>query len=139
MDGRDERRRRRPTVRTWAIVAVLLWGCASTRSVSRDLAVTNDPDRFRIRIGAVESFTHMLEYQWNSSGSLATVIQAGELTEGEAHFEIRDPDGLVIHSKSLRGPGTFVTVAGRPGVWKMRIDLMRATGTVDVTVHEPGS
>ena len=118
-------------------LTMLVGGCASTSDVSRDLAVTNDPDHFQIRIGAVENFTHMLEYTWTSTGSVATVIQAGELRNGDAHFEIRDPAGLVIHSKSLRGPGTFITYAGRPGPWRLRVDLVKATGTVDVTVRKP--
>lgn len=119
-------------------LALVLAGCASTHNVSRDLAVTNEPDSFRIRIASLENFTQMLEYRWTSTGSVATVIQAGEIRDGAAHFEIRDPTDLVIHAKSLRGPGTFVTHAGRPGVWKLRIDLESATGSVDVTVHNPG-
>ena len=129
----------RPATRRFALcaAALLLAGCASTRSVSKDLDVTRDPDRFRIRIGSLENFTDMLEYDWTSAGSIVSVTQACDLRGGEGHFEIRDPSGLVIHSRSLRTPGTFVTPAGRPGVWKMRLDLMKATGSVDVTVQEP--
>jgi hypothetical protein len=112
-------------------------GCASTHSVSKDLDVTREPDRFRIRIGSLENFTDMLEYDWTSAGSIVAVSQVCDLTGGDAHFEIRDPSGLVIHSRSLRTPGTSVTAAGQPGVWKMRLDLRKATGSVDVTVREP--
>jgi hypothetical protein len=116
---------------------LLAAGCASTRSVSRDLAVTREPDQFRVRIGSLENFTDMLEYDWTSSGSIVAVSQACDLRGGEGHFEIRDPTGLVIHSRSLRTSGTFLTAAGQPGVWKMRIDLMKATGSVDLTVRKP--
>ena len=119
-------------------MVVLVPGCASTRSVSRDLSVTNETDQFRIRIASLESFTEMLEYEWTTTASIATVVQADGIQGGIAHMEIRDPEGLVIHSKSLRGAGTFMTHAGRPGVWKVRFDFDKATGSVDVTVQNPG-
>jgi hypothetical protein len=118
--------------------AMTVPGCASTHSVSRDLSVTNETDRFRMRIGSLESFTEMLEYEWTTTSSIATVVQAGGIEGGIAHMEIRDPEGLVIHSKSLRESGTFVTHAGRPGVWKVRFDFDKATGSVDVGVQKPG-
>lgn len=120
------------------VAAALVSGCASTHSVSRDLSVTNEADQFRIRIGSLESFTEMLEYEWATTGSIATVVQAGGIQGGIAHMEIRDPEGLVLHSKSLRENGTFVTHAGRPGVWKVRFDFDKATGSVDVAVQKPG-
>jgi hypothetical protein len=119
-------------------MTLLAPACASTHSVSRDLSVTNETDRFRIRIAALESFTEMLEYEWTTTASIAMVVQAGSIQGGIAHMEIRDPEGLVIHSKSLREAGTFVTHAGRPGVWKVRFDLDKATGSVDVGVEKPG-
>ena len=119
-------------------LAMLVPGCASTRSVSRDLSVTNETDQFRIQIRALESFTEVLEYDWTTTASIATVIQAGGIPSGIATIEIRDPEGLVIHSKSLRESGTFVTHAGRPGVWKVRFDFDKASGSVDVGVRKPG-
>ncbi|HET9252370.1 MAG TPA: hypothetical protein VFP58_09650 [Candidatus Eisenbacteria bacterium] len=119
-------------------IALLAPGCASTHSVSRDLSVTNETDRFRIRIASLERFTEMLEYEWNTTSSIAMVVQAGGIQDGVAHIEIRDPEGLVIHSKSLREAGTFVTHPGRPGVWKVRFDLDQATGSMDVSLQKPG-
>jgi len=116
---------------------LLVANCGSTRSVSQDLDVTREPDQFRVRIGSLENFTDILEYDWTSDGSIAAVSQDCDLRGGEGHFEIRDPTGLVIHTRSLRTPGTVLTAAGQPGVWKMRIDLMKATGSVDVTVRKP--
>ena len=120
------------------LVIQLIPACASTHSVSRNLSVTNETDRFTIRIETMESFTEVLEYDWTSTASIATVVQASGIQGGIANVEIRDPEGLVIHSKSLRESGTFVTHAGRPGVWKVRFDFDKATGSVDVSAQKPG-
>ena len=121
-----------------AMVACLAPACASTHSVSRNLSVTNETDRFTIRIETMESFTDVLQYDWSTTASIATVVQASGIQDGIASVEIRDPEGLVIHSKSLRESGTFVTHAGRPGVWKVRFDFDKATGSVDVSAQKPG-
>ena len=120
------------------MMACLVPACSSTHSVSRNLSVTNETDRFTIRIETMESFTDVLEYDWSTTASIATVVQASGIQDGIANVEIRDPEGLVIHSKSLRESGTFVTHAGRPGVWKVRFDFDKATGSVDVSAQKPG-
>jgi hypothetical protein len=119
-------------------LAMLVLGCGSTHSMSRDLSVTRETDQFRMQIGVLESFTEILEYEWAMTTSIATVVQASGIQDGIANVEIRDPEGLVIHSKSLRESGTFVTHAGRPGVWKVRFEFNKATGSVDVGVQKPG-
>jgi hypothetical protein len=40
-------------------------------------------------------------------------------------IEVRDAAGIIVHSKSLSQKGSFVTAAGKPGVW--RILLVRTT------------
>ena len=83
-----------------------------------------------MHVGLLENFTHKFTYDWTISGTKATVRQASNFTNGVALLEIKDPSGLVVHSKNLREVGTFITHEGKPGVWKIKITLEEATGSL---------
>jgi hypothetical protein len=119
-----------------AAIAALLTGCASTRQVARDLTVMNSPGEFSLHIGSIENFSHRLSYKWENRKTKATVRHASSVTEGVANLEIRDPAGLVVHAKSLREQGSFITFEGKPGVWKIDLILEHATGSVTFEVRE---
>lgn len=111
-------------------VALLLSGCASTRKVSRELMVMNEPGIFSLRIGSLENISHRRRYEWINAMGKATVRQASNVKSGVARIEIRDAAGIIVHSKSLSPKGSFVTAAGKPGVWKILLVLDHATGSV---------
>jgi PBP1b-binding outer membrane lipoprotein LpoB len=119
-------------VRILAILAValLLSGCASTRKVSRELMVMNEPGIFSLRIGSLENISHRRQYEWINAMGQATVRQASKVKSGVARIEVRDAAGIIVHSKSLSQKGSFVTAAGKPGVWRILLVLDHATGSV---------
>ena len=111
-------------------VALLLSGCASTRKVSRELTVMNEPGIFSLRIGSLENISNRRRYEWINAMGQATVRQASNVKSGVARIEVRDAAGIIVHSKSLSPKGSFVTAAGKPGVWKILLVLDHATGSV---------
>jgi len=119
-------------VRILAILAValLLSGCASTRKVSRELMVMNEPGIFSLRIGSLENISHRRRYEWINAMGQATVRQASNVKSGVARIEVRDAAGIIVHSKSLSQKGSFVTATGKPGVWMILLVLDHATGSV---------
>jgi len=111
-------------------IALLLSGCASTRKVSRELTVLNEPGIFSLRIGSMENITNRRRYEWINAMGKATVRQASTVKSGVARIEVRDAAGIIVHSKSLSQKGSFVAAAGKPGVWKILLVLDHATGSV---------
>lgn len=120
-------------------IALVLTGCASTRrQVARDLTVMNEPQEFSLHIGSVQNFSHRLTYSWENKGTRATVRQAASLNDGVANLNIRDPGGLLVHSKTLREVGSFETFEGKPGIWKIHVTLDHASGSVTFEVRPKG-
>lgn len=113
-------------------------GCAASHTVARDLTVTNQPDSFEMHIGELENFHQRFTYQWPNSGTKATVRQASSITKGIAKLEIKDPTGHLVHDKNLSEVGTFISLEGKPGVWKIRVTLEEATGSVTFLVQKNG-
>jgi hypothetical protein len=113
-----------------ALIGVCLSGCASTRKVSRELMVMNEPGIFSLRIVSLENISHRRRFEWVNAMGQATVRQASNVKSGVARIEVRDAAGIIVHSKSLSQKGSFVTAAGKPGVWGILLVLDHATGSV---------
>ena len=105
-------------------------GCAATHTVARDLTVMNQPDTFSLHIGAVETFSRRLDYKWENSGTKALVRQASSITAGAARLEVRDAAGRLVHEKSLTEVGSYPTAEGKPGAWRVTLEMSRTTGSV---------
>ena len=112
------------------VVALLFSGCASTRKVSRDIMVLNEPGIFSLRIGSLEDISNRRRYEWINAMGKATVRQASNVNSGVARVEVRDAAGIIVHSKSLSQKGSFATAAGKPGIWRILLVLDDATGSV---------
>lgn len=115
--------------------ALLLSGCASTRTIGNDFRVTNRSDFFEFRIGSAENFTMAQTYAWWNPDSSALIRQTSEIRNGVARLEIRDVNGLVVHAKNLREQGTLATFSGVPGMWSVEVTLDKATGSVRFQVE----
>ena len=112
------------------VVALLFSGCASTRKVSRDIMVMNEPGIFSLRIASLENISNRRRYEWINAMGKATIRQASDVKSGVARVEVRDAAGIIVHSKSLSQKGLFATAAGKPGIWKILLFLDHATGSV---------
>jgi len=118
-------------------LALLGGGCAASRSqVARDFTVMNETDVFELHYGTLENFSNRQTFSWTNTGSRARVRQASSVQSGVALVEIRDPSGLVVHSKNLREQGSFVSFEGKPGVWKITVILDRAAGSLTFEVRK---
>ena len=107
-------------------------GCASTHTGANDFQVTNKSDFFEFRVGSIDRFTMSQTYAWWNPDSAAVVRQESDISGGVAMVEIRDVDGLVVHSKSLLERGTMTTSQGKPGMWSIKVTLDKATGSAHI-------
>jgi hypothetical protein len=110
-------------------------GCAGTQKAGNDFQVTNRSDFFEFKIGTAKTFTMSQNYAWWNPDSSAAVRQDSGIQGGEALVEIRDADGVVVHSKNLREQGTMVSLKGKPGMWSVKVTLDKASGLVRFQVE----
>ena len=110
-------------------------GCAATHTAANDFQVTNRSGFFEFRLGTAENFTMSQTYAWWNADSSAVVRQESDVRGGAGQLEIRDVDGAVMLSKSLREKGTVTTVRGKPGMWSVKVALDKTTGSVQLQVQ----
>jgi hypothetical protein len=120
-----------------AVIALSASGCAVTNEAAhgaRDLTITNQPDLFELHWGSLKSYSNRITYKWTNTGTKARVRQASSVVDGVALIEVRDPNGLVVHSKNLREQGSFITFQGAPGTWRITVIMEEATGSLTFEV-----
>jgi hypothetical protein len=122
-----------------AVIALCASGCAVTNDAAhgaRDLTITNQPDLFELHWGLLKSYSNRVTYKWTNTGTKAKVRQASSVVDGVALIEVRDPTGRVVHSKNLREQGSFITLEGAPGTWKISVIMEEATGSLTFEVRK---
>lgn len=114
----------------WGACLLLASGCASSHTAGNDFQVTNRSDYFEFKIGAATAFTMSQNYAWWNPDSAAVVRQDSDIQGGHALVELRDADGSVVHSKNLNEQGTTESLKGKPGMWSVKVNLDKTSGSV---------
>jgi hypothetical protein len=75
-------------------------------------------------------------YDWQIDGTTATVDQAPTLLLGDATIFVSDASGVQVYQRSLGENGSFVTTAGVPGTWKVRLHFADVSGNVGLHLQK---
>jgi len=75
-------------------------------------------------------------YEWQIDGITATVDQSPSLLIGEATVFVSDANGVQVYQRSLGENGSFVTTAGVPGTWTVRLHFSDASGNVGLHLQK---
>ena len=109
--------------------------CGSNRSDPLSPAVQpeiiNNTDAFSFQVTGVSNASATLNYNWQNTGTVATVNQSASISAGSATLIIRDAAGTQVYSRSLSDNGTFSTSAGTAGTWTIRVVFTNTSGTVN--------
>lgn len=97
--------------------------------------ITSVVDNFQYQVTDIRNYTHTATYAWRNTGATATVNQAATVTSGSATLVILDAAGVEVYSRSLAGNGTFLTAAGQPGSWTIRVVYAAVSATVNFRVQ----
>jgi hypothetical protein len=119
-----------------ALVALALSAACDTRvptEPSLDPEVVNVRNDFAFQATDLVGVNEDIVYSWEIDGTTATVDQAPTLLVGAATVFISDGSGTQVYQRSLGENGTFVTTAGVPGTWTVRLHFADASG--DVALH----
>jgi hypothetical protein len=122
-----------------AVALLAVAACGSDHGLGPDnqLEVTNRTDTFEWQATAMDKISQTLTYDWETTGTTADVNQSSSLTGGSATVTISDDGGRQVYARDLGESGTFTTIAGTAGTWKVRVKLSRASGAVNFRVDRP--
>lgn len=126
-----------PTILVLAAIAFA--GCSDANVIgpTNQLEVANNPGTFEWQVSALDQVTQTLTYSWSNTGTEADVNQASSIGDGEASVRITDASGAEVYSRSLSQNGTFPTLTGTTGTWRITVTLDGATGTLNFRVESP--
>lgn len=122
-----------------ALLVLLIPACGGGNSALNPRfqpEVNNAVDNFQFQSTGVQNVTETLNYTWQNTGTRANVNQACAITSGSAFLHIADAQGANLYSGDLRANGTFTTVAGQTGDWRIQVVLDRVSGTLNFRVQK---
>ncbi len=98
--------------------------------------IINNTDSFEFQVTGVDNFTQTRTYTWKNTGTQANINQASNITLGSATLEIEDANGEVIYQKDLKEVGSFISVFGFSGNWKITVTLSKLSGDINFRVEK---
>ena len=115
-----------------ALLALALSAC-DTRipsAPSLNPQVVNLRDDFAFQATGLAGVTEDAVFSWEITGTTATVDQTPSALLGDATIFVSDANGVQVYQRSLAVNGNFVTAAGAPGTWTIRMHFADASGNV---------
>jgi len=126
----------------WTILAtalVLTAGCdggSNGIGPENQLEVTNAIDQFQFQLTALENVSDRRSYDWENTGTQATIDVSQALTGGSAILTISDAEGSVLYEAQIDAATDETTTLGIAGMWRIEVKLSDATGTFNFRVQK---
>jgi hypothetical protein len=123
------------------IGALLLLASAGCSNDSNPISafqpeIVNKQDSFQFQITDARHVTTSLAYQWNNSGTQATVDHSTALTAGQATLTLFDADSNQVYSSGLMASANEPTQAGTAGVWTVVVVFVDFSGTANFRLQK---
>jgi anti-anti-sigma factor len=91
-------------------------------------------DRVQFRAARVENLNTTLAYMWTNTGAAATVSHTASGGAGRVMLRMRDASGHEVFARPLEECGAFASAAGKPGAWRIELDMTDYTGPLDLGI-----
>lgn len=134
---------RGPNRRTsrWITVASALLLAACSDAVTgigpeNQLEVTNAVDQFQFQLTDLNEVTDSRSYQWENTGTQATVDVSQAISGGSAILTIRDAAGTIMYREEIAEDSDGNTAIGVAGTWQIDIVLTDSRGTFNFRVQK---
>jgi outer membrane biogenesis lipoprotein LolB len=124
---------------TAALALLVLPACSSGNSLGpdNDVQVSNNTDTFEWQATAMDNISQTLTYNWQNTGTTADVNQSSNITSGSGTLTVWDDAGTQVYTRTLTEDGTFTTIAGTAGTWKVEVKLSGTSGVVNFRLEKP--
>ena len=127
-------------VAPYALAALALLAACETAIVTEPVyqpQIINIRNDFAYQVTGLDVFTTDVIYAWESDGRPASVLQSPSVLTGAATLFIADGAGAQVYQRSLAENGTFMTTAGTPGTWTVRLKFLEASGSATFHLTKP--
>jgi hypothetical protein len=133
----------KPRSRTFSIILsatlLLATGCGDSSNgigPENQLEVTNAVDQFQFQLTALDKVTDRRKYDWENTGTQATIDISQAIAGGSATLTIRDAEGTVLYDAEIAQENETTTPAGVSGTWEIEVELTKTTGTFNFRVQK---
>lgn len=98
--------------------------------------VLNNTDDFYFRWTGLIDFTANRQYGWTITGPTASITQSssGLSSTDSVTLVIRNASGAEVYRGDLRVIGTFQSATTASGTYTVRVDMRKASGTIDFRI-----
>jgi len=118
-----------------AVVALLTTSCAQALAPGNELQVVNTTDLFSLTVQNLVEVTDSRSFQWENTGTQASVGIIESIDGGEVLLSIQDPTGSLIYNEGLADGVDGLTEVGTPGMWTVEVNLAGATGSFNFVLE----
>ena len=119
-------------------LTLLLAACGDSNLIGPDnhLEATAATDQFQFQLSALDNVTDSRTFDWENTGTRATVDVSQSITSGSAILTVRDADGTVVHQEDIANGNDTTTSVGVAGTWSVEISLESVTGTFNFRLQK---
>jgi len=96
--------------------------------------VTSSVDFFLIQMWNLDDADDTHSYQWENTGTQATVDISQGTSNGSVMLIIKDAAGTVVHQADVLDDNDTDTAVGVAGTWTIDLQLQNVTGSFDVSI-----
>jgi hypothetical protein len=120
------------------LLAVVFAACSGDNVLGPDnqLEVTAATDNFQFQVSNMDNISQTLSYNWENTGTQATIDISQAITSGSAILTIRDADGTVVHEEDIADDNDTDTSVGVAGTWVIEVRIQSASGTFNFRVQK---
>ena len=118
---------------------LLITGCengANGIGPENQLEVTNAVDQFQFQLTALDDVSDRRGYDWENTGTQATIDISEAISGGSAILTIIDAVGTVMYESDIGDDEDGSTPVGVAGTWRIEVVLSRTTGTFNFRVQK---
>lgn len=133
----------KPRYRTFSMILfatlLLATGCGNGSNgigPENQLEVTNAVDQFQFQLTAPDKVTDRRKYDWENTGTGATIDISQAIAGGSAILTIRDAEGTVLYDAEIAQENETPTPAGVSGTWEIEVELPKTTGTFNFRLQK---
>jgi len=112
-------------------ITMFLPGCHKNPASSHIPQVVNVKDNFHLQMSDVKNHDTLLVYYWPMEGMSANIDQSASIKGGQVAIVIEDNSQLQIYQTDMKQNGSFTTMSGTAGYWRIRVALTDFSGMID--------